>query len=228
MTATAERVEYRVKTPEAVISFPNLVNPRAGKKPTDKPKFGMTLLFYPDQIQKYLPGKADLTEMKQIAAAAGKEFHGAKFETLLKHGKLKSPFLTDSSQIEKWDWPEGTIFVRCSSLRKPGIVGPFKDPITGKAKILTDAEIEEHLYPGARVRASLRAYGWSAENNTNNGISFDVVNIQWLGDDTPLGNVVRVAADEEFDVARVADAADLDDAPAAAKPKAAASYADLL
>ena len=218
----------RVKciTPEGVLSFPALLEARKASEDA-KPKFGVTLLFYPDQVQQYLPGKADLKALKAAVAQVAQEEFGKKLPEMIKSGKFKSPFLSDEEQIEKYGWPEGTIYLRLSSLRKPGVVSGLRDA-NGKPTVLTDQEIEEKLYPGARVRCSVRPFAYDVSGNR--GVSFDLQNVQLLGDGERIDG--RSNAEDEFEATtEAADLADSDapaEAPAAAPAKAAASIEDML
>lgn len=222
---TKSAIDPRIITPEMVLSFPCLLEARSivGAEGTSNPKYSCTLLTYPSLEQKYLPGKVDLVPMRKLATEVVTEFFGAaKMAGLLKAGKIRSPFIDDAEQCERWGWPEGTIILRVSSVQKPGVVSCYKD-VTGKPKTMTDAEIAEKMYPGARVRASLRAFAYDKAGNK--GAGFALQNLQWLGDDVRIDN--RIAADQEFEPTAEADAADLD-APANKKSEALADLADLL
>ena len=214
----------RIITPELVCSFPNLLIARTieGAAADAKPKFGITLLAYPDKRQKYLPGTADLTPMRKIATAVAREFFGDKLAGLIKAGKFRSPFLEDQEQCEKWGWPEGTIIIRTSSIQKPGVVSCVKD-VDGKPKLMTPEEIEDRIYPGARVRCSLRAYAYDKAGNK--GVAFGLQNVQWLGEDERIDNRVNVKDAFEATV-EAEDVADLD-APGTASA-ADAEVGDLL
>jgi len=192
----------RIVTPEAVASFPSLITPRKVNEDS-KEKYGITLLFYPDKEQKYLPGEADLTDLRTAAMEVAKEKFGSKLPGLLKAGKFKTPFLDDEDTVEKYGWPAGTVFLRCSSMRKPGVVSRHPDA-DGRPAIMTDEEVEEKIFPGARVRASLRPYAYDTAGNR--GVSFDLQNVQWLGEDERIDG--RADARDEFEPTE--DAADLE------------------
>jgi hypothetical protein len=76
----------------------------------------------------------------------------------------------------------------------------------GKPAPITDPK---EIYPGAKVRASLRAYAYSV--NGNNGVAFSLGNLQKVGDGPRMDG--RLSAADEFTATErpSADISDLDD-----------------
>jgi hypothetical protein len=117
---------------------------------------------------------------------------------MIKAGQLRMPLRTE---WEDKGYPENSVFITCSSKQQPGIVHPYAGS-DGKPAPLTDPN---EIYPGAIVRASLRAFGYDKAGNK--GVSFALNNLQKLRDGDRLDG--RVSAANEFDV--VEGVADLDD-----------------
>ncbi len=192
---------------EFIISFPCLLEARAMKNPdgTDagKKKFSCTAVFPVGQPQKYIEGVVDITNLRKAAMEVAKAKFGDKLPALIKGGKFKNPFLSNEEDMEKYGWPEGSVCLRLTSISRPGVVSCYKGP-DGKPLKMTDAEIAEKLYPGARCRASIRPFAYDMK--LNKGVSFAFNNLQWLGDDERLDG--RSNAQDEFEP--TADASDLE------------------
>jgi len=191
---------------EFILSFPTFLEARAMKNPdgTDagKKKYSCTAVFPVGKDQKYLEGVVDITNLRKAATEVAQAKFGDKLKALIKSGKFKNPFLSDEESLEKYGWPEGSVYLRLTSISRPGIVSCYKGP-DGKPLKMTDAEIAEKMYPGARCRASIRPFAY--DMTLNKGVSFAVNNVQWLGDDERLDG--RSNAQDEFEP--TADAADL-------------------
>lgn len=181
----------KVITPEAILSYPNLLEPRADDN--DKLWYQCSLVFLPD---------ADLSALKAAVLEAAKAQFGDKAAEMFKTGKLKSPFRKDA---EEKGYPEGSTFFSCKSKSKPGIVGlaPGKDnkpaPYTGE------------IYAGLKVRASIRPYYYKQQGG---GIAMGLGNIQVIGP-SGLRFDNRLPAEDEFEAdanaAAAAGNADLTD-----------------
>jgi len=167
-----------------MLSYPHLYEATKVNEnnPGEKAKYSAAFVFAKG---------VDLSQLKAAAIEAGeRKFGAAKFKELLESSGLRMPFRKDA--VEK-GYAEGSVFINARSDSKPQLVMPYKDPDTGKPAPVTDPEI---MYPGARVRASLVAFGYDTMGNK--GVSFALGNVQWLGDGERLDS--RVAAADEFDV----------------------------
>lgn len=165
-------------TPEATLSYPHLFTPSA-PNPLAEPVYSCSLVFAPG---------TDLSILKQAAFMAARERWGDKAEALIKSGKVRLPFRTDA---EEKGYPAGSIFINVKSKMKPGIVSRYAGP-DGKPQKIED---EEQIYPGCKVRASLRAFTY--DTNGNRGVSFALNNIQKLADGERLDG--RKRAEDEFE-----------------------------
>lgn len=190
------------KTPEAILSFPNLSRPRvaeAGKKP----KFGACLVF---------EDGTDLREMKAAWHLVGEEQFGDKWALMVRSGKTRDPFRSSDLE-EKKEYPEGSIFVNTSAIQAPGLVSRYADPKTGKPRAIVGDDIEAEFYPGARVRALVNAYAYDVEGNR--GVTFGLNGLQKLGEGDRIDG--RTAVTDAFD-GEVQDTADMDEDPLAEAP----------
>ena len=177
-------------TPEAVLSYPYLFEPRASKtvdKATGQPmmKYSCSLVF--------LAG-SDLKPLKQAYIDAVHEKFGIeKGNEMIRLKKLHSPFRTD---WEEKGYPEGSTFLNVTAKQKPGIVSIYRDPNTGKPAKITDPAA---VYPGCRVRASVRIFWFEADGNR--GFSFGINNLQVTCNDPAKAPRLdgRLAAEDEFE-----------------------------
>lgn len=188
----------KAMTPQAILSYPHLAEPQPGKKGA-KPKYSASLVFV---------AGTDLSQLEAAALEAAREKWGAKAETMWKTGQITlrggkgATIRTDSAGK---GYPEGSVFINVRTEQQPGFVyrhagqdGKTPAPIPAD-KITTD------LYPGALVRATVRAFGYEVDGNR--GVSFALNNIQKLGDGPRLDG--RLAATEEFEADLTAAPADL-------------------
>ncbi len=180
-----------VVTPKAILSYPHLDVPQAPRAGTlGKAKYSATLVF---------PEGTDLSALQAAAMAAGDEKWPGKFAEMVRVGAARSPFRKDA---ENKGYAPGSFFLNVRTEQKPGIVylhaGADKKPAPVPAE-----KVKEDLYPGAFVRAQIRAFAY--DNSGNKGVSFALNNIQKLGDGERLDN--RQAATDAFE-------ADLSAAPA--------------
>lgn len=187
-----------VVTPKAMLSYPHLDVPQAGQKPGDKSKYSATFVF---------PAGTDLTALKAAVVAAAEEKYPGKGAEMLQKQILKSPFRTDA---EAKGYAAGSTFLNTRSERKPGLVylhaGSEKDaqgrPLPAR---IPEDKVKDDLYPGAFVRAQLRAFAY--DSNGNKGVSFALNNVQKLSDGDRIDG--RQDATEAFDADMSAAPADL-------------------
>ena len=172
---TTETAPTRLVTPEAIISFPRLFRPEPGPNGGD-PKYSAAFIF----VQG-----TDLTRLKQAIIAAGQAFFGDKFAELVRAGdNMRLPFRPRAGETLKAGYPEGSTFFSANSKHKPQVVDANLQEINDPEKV----------YAGAKVLASVNAYGY---DNVGRGVTFGLNNIQFLADGERLDN--RVAAADEFD-----------------------------
>lgn len=139
-------------TPEFVLLYPNVFEPRAYEGGT--PKYSVTAVF---------PKETDLTSLKNLARSVvppGKE------------KGTKNPFReATEEQIEKWgEVFRDAVFIRLSTTRAPVVVDSQKNTITDP----------EEMYSGAKCRAAIHAYFY--ERTGNKGVNFGLDAIQKLAD----------------------------------------------
>lgn len=186
--------ETKIITPEAMLSYPHIDKPQEPKDGKGNPKYSATLVFAPG---------TDLSALEAAAVAAAEDKYPGKGKAMLAKGQLRSPFRKDA---EAKGYAEGSVFVNVRTEQQPGCVylhaGADKRPAP-----IAQEDIREQLYPGAIIRASLRAFAY--DSNGNKGVSFALNNIQKLRDGERLDG--RVAAEDEFDADLSATPASLED-----------------
>jgi hypothetical protein len=159
----------KLMTPEAILSYPYLFEPRANDD--GKLKYSAALVF---------PAGTDLSAMKQAVLEAAEEKYGTK--------KIHVPFRED---WEAKNYPPGSVFINVTTEKKPGIVSIYKGP-DGKPAPITDPE---HIYPGCVVIASVVAKHFEAKGKK--GITFYLNNMQKRRDGERLDG--RMKAEDEFE-----------------------------
>lgn len=163
----------KVITPVARLSFPNLFHARSYNN--QDPKFSCTLVF-DEEAQKDPKFKA----IKAAAAAAVRDKWGDNPPK-----NMKSPFRKGEEKEGMDGFPDGSIFIGCSSKQKPGVVNRKKDPID-----------EDEIKAGDYVIASIRAFAY--DNSGNRGVSFGLDNVLKYKEGDPLGGG-RQRAEKDFE-----------------------------
>lgn len=176
-------------SPKGRVSFPEVWEPKAFK-PTDKPKFSVTLLFNVEEMDdpqrellRAMKAAADECAMERFKMPIGKdhEYRGQP---------LASPFHKSEEKPEYYSDFPGWIYVKFSSFRKPGVVGTTKtngewDPIEP-----TSGE----FYPGCWARVSYDAYSFT--HGKNHGVAFGLRNIQKVADDDSFSGSMSTPEDD--------------------------------
>ena len=184
----------RIITPEAILSYPQLFEPKAASKNAE-PKYSACLVF---------PEGSDLFELQAAYVEAAKAKWGDKAGKVIR--AMEHPtFRSDPDDVAAKGYPVGSTFLNPRTTRKPSIVSIYPDPATGKPMPVTD---EALVYPGVIVKASLEPYTYDREKV---GVTFGLGNIQIIRDGERLDG--RAAATDEFDsdMGAVADLSDLTD-----------------
>jgi len=195
-TKKKREIMAKLFTPVATLSYPALFSPKAVAG--SKPKYGAVLVFLPDangKLRDIKGGVTDLKEMMEAAKAVAIEKWGDKYA---QYYKVDNLFHTDEDK----GYPPGAIFINIGApgedkngnkLPGPGVVSKFKDPATGKARIITDPS---EMYPGCQVVATVNPYAWEYEK-IKRGVSFGLQNICKVGEGERLDG--RKSAADEFE-----------------------------
>jgi len=177
-----EKTNYddcRVVTPEFRAAYLSVIEPRAMKGTTNKPKYSVIML---------IPKKSDLKPYQRLIQAAKVAKFGAD--------KAKWPMNIESpvrdGDDEKYEDTEGFAGHWAIKASKdpqygaPGLFGPGDDG-TGKAEALDrlDPEINTILYPGCYAKAYVYAFAW--EFNGKYGVSFSLELFQKTRDGKSFG-----------------------------------------
>lgn len=179
-----------IVTPKCRMSFPSLDEPTQGvDKNNPTKKYRLSVL---------IPKDADITLLKQAAAAAAKERWGDKIPV-----KLISPFIKAEECISNKTgqpyagYEPGMIVIRATSSEKQ----PRPDIVAPDGKTTIDPKDTSEVYAGRHCRVSLRAFAYpaaGADQSIKPGIGFGLQNIQLLDHDEPLGGS-RAKAEAEFE-----------------------------
>lgn len=163
-------------TPEGRWSFVYLFNATKPKNspPERKAKFQCSILFKKDE---------DLKILQESVAAVMVEKHGEKDKW---PKKWKTPFLKQGD-YEYDGYEDGSYFIRCLSLKKPGLVNARNEYI----------ESEDDVYSGCYGRLTVRPYWYDTDGSK--GVSFGLQNAQKTRDGESIGGGGRSKAEDEFD-----------------------------
>ena len=164
-----------VITPIATLSYPHLWEPQCPPGAVDA-VYSCTLIFEEG---------ADLSALNAEVA----EVATAKFGPKWTEQSLRLPFRSDG---ESKGYPPGSTFMNVKSKQPPEVVDRYGGE-DGKPQRIDDPG---EMYPGAQVRASLKAYAYDVSGNK--GVSFALNNVQKLGDGERIDG--RRSAANEFDV----------------------------
>jgi hypothetical protein len=164
----------RVLTPEFRVSYPHVFKAQA-IKPTDKPKFSVTMLF---------PKTADLSSLKEAMRQAKIAQFGSKENW---PDDLESPVVDgDNPKHADKEGYKGHWVIKASTNedQRPGVVDENVEPIVDQSK----------FYPGCYARAYIYAYVW--EYMGKQGVGFILDHVQKLRDGKSFGG--KKPADQVF------------------------------
>lgn len=170
-------------SPQGRVSFPEVFVPKAMEE-GQKEKFSLTLLFDPAKMDD--AQKAKLRAMYDAADKAAKEKFQVGLKELYKGKALTSPFRKSEEKPDLYD--PGLIFVKFSSLVKPGLVDASRQPI---------GETTGDFYAGCWAHVTYTVYAY--DQSGNRGVAFGLKNIQKTKDDDSFGGV-RTTPEQDFDV----------------------------
>lgn len=174
----AKQERIKLKTPPFRLSFPNLLAPNSYEG--GPAKYGCSMLFYPDKMNK--KQKALFDAMVQAADAALRE----KFK-IPKGKKIPANFklpMRDGDEKPDLDgYGDGCKFASATSKMKPGIID-----VNG-----VEIDDAEEIYAGCWCRATITVFGY---DNIGKGAAFGLYNIQKIADDASFSN--RASAEDDF------------------------------
>lgn len=194
-------------TPVGICSFPNLAKPRQqnAKDKAKKPRYSTIIAWTPELLKRKYPtkdgdtitGKDMLKALMKSALECLEAKYPGKAKSMIESGKLNWPFRSmddEDPDDTPHAFPEGTIWIQPATTGKPGIVDRFADS-NGDPVEIDDDEIEDKVYAGCLVRATVRAYFYDTDGNK--GVSFSLNNVQKAGEGERLDG--RKKATKEFD-----------------------------
>lgn len=179
-TSKADKDLCRIITPEFRVSYPHVFKPQA-PKPSDTPKFAITMLFPKDRELVGQSPDGNPRTIKEVMRNAKLAKFGPK-ENWPKG--LLSPVNDGDSEeyAEKLGYPGSWVIKATSSEdQRPTIVGPSADEYGKLIELTQPAE----LYPGCYARAYIFARVW--EYMGKQGVQFILDHVQKLRDGKPFG-----------------------------------------
>ena len=194
-----------VVTPAAILSYPWIAEPQPPLDEKGKSMFSAALIFSDEIMRKFNQFGTSLDPLRAAAKAAATEKFGDKLPTLLRNPNFKSGFRDDG---EDKGYPKGAVYINARNERRPGAVYLYPAPDGRPALVLPD-DIKDAFYPGAIVRAQVRAFGFDKAGNK--GVSFALNNIQLIDGSAPRLDG-RAAAEDAFEADATAAPPELDDA----------------
>ena len=181
-----------LKTPVGTASYPALFTPRPPRNPKDAAKYQLTVMLTEDASKT-----EEFKNLQKAALQAAFDEWGdsQKTKDSIKSGGIKMPFIKGEKVPEGW-----AVVLRLNSKEPVGVVDRYRDPKTGKARVITDPG---EVYPGSLVRASVGAYAYDVDGNK--GVAFGLRNVQKVGDGPRIDG--RSKAEDEFEGEDMEDAA---------------------
>lgn len=173
MSDKNKKSSNKVKTPVFVCSFPNLAKPRAGQD-GGKEKYSVAAIFDKNQ---------DLTALKKLAMAAGKEKFGDKWKSKTGTGwpeKFRNPFRDGSDKEDMPGYGDDKIFITFSANTDRPM-----SMFNKKVERVSFDEARGLFYPGCKAVATVQAYAYDMPQNK--GVAFGLLGIQFVGDGERLG-----------------------------------------
>lgn len=167
----------RIVTIPGLGSYAFIFKPRQPKKPTDKAKYGITLLWPKSEKAKLVP------LMEAIAEVAKTQF-GENAVELMKRGKLKNPLRDGDEERPEDKQFRGMYFMNATGERAPGIVDRHNQ------RVFEDSE----AYSGCTFRASVALFGFDRDGNK--GVAAGLNNLQVVTKGPRLDG--RKEAEEDF------------------------------
>lgn len=171
--ADANKQATKVITDEVRLSFVHALEPDSFDG--GEPKYSVTVLIPKDN-------KALLGKIKTAIDAAKEYGKTAKW-----NGKIPKDLDTPIHDGDDTDYEgyEGMIYIRANSIKKPGIIDRYKQPVTDS----------NGIYSGCYGRVSINFYPYNAKGHK--GVAAGLNNIQVLRDGEPFGG--RSSAEHDFD-----------------------------
>lgn len=164
----------RMISPLGRFSYPHVFERAKNlSDPSKDGKFEVTLL---------IPKRTDISALKAAVEKVGQEAFGAKWKG---QDRLTHPVIKDGDEK---DDPicAGHWVIRAKSNKKPGVVGPDRNPIEDK----------DEVYGGCWGRISVTPGSYTQLGNW--GVTLYLNNVQKVRDDEPFGGSGGVKAEDEF------------------------------
>ncbi len=196
--AKKEKEYTNITTPIGLCSFPYLAKPDTGRKESSN-KYSCEIY-----VPKTVWAKEGKPVVDAILKVAREFFDDPKIKSL---AKFKNPITDMDTQKDVKDYQKGTIRIRAKASssfspggkdQKPVVVGPRKDPETGKFPKLSDEEVAA-IKGGDFVRLIGGVYGYSQQGG---GIAIGLNFVQFAREGKAIGQgkMKQVEELEEIEV----------------------------
>lgn len=154
-----------ITTPEAFLSYPTLVEPKADDN--GKLKYGVALIFTAEK---------DLSALWKAVYEIAESKYPGKGKKMIENDVIDVSLRKNAKKDEYEGHAPGGFFFNARTTVRPGLVYPYAGG-DGKPAKVAEADIREVFYPGATVRAQVSVYHYKGKKE---GITFGLENIQLL------------------------------------------------
>lgn len=181
------------------LSFERLFKARAFE-PGQTPRYEATVLVDPSTKE----GAANILEIKKAALACLINKYGSK--EAIPQG-LKRCYADAGKHDKAYDGYEGMFYISSSNTKdKPQVLGPRKDPSTGKLEVITETS-PKVPYSGCDVK--MLGSFWVSDNPSKpqwgKKLCANLHIVQFVRDNTPFGAKPADAEEEGFDALEEAE-----------------------
>lgn len=195
-TSKSDKDLCRIITPEFRVSYPHVFKPNQ-VKPTDKPKFSITMLYSKDTDLMGSSPDGKPRSLKEVIRNAKLAEFGPKENW---PENLESPVIDgDDPKFKEKDGYKGHWVIKATTSedQRPSVVDADMVPITEASE----------LYPGCYARAYVYAYVW--EYMGKQGVGFILDHVQKLRDGKSFGG--KKPVEQVFSPVAAADADESED-----------------
>lgn len=193
MATANQRIGEVLTLKNVRLAFPNVFSPRAmkdDKTGETRKRYDATFIFSPEHEAFQASQQAIIKVAKQKwGDDKGLAYAKAllqRDQTCLHDGALKAL---------KYEGFAGNWYISASNRTRPVVVHCVKDPATGKAKVLTEAD--GVIYAGCYVNAIIEVYPFEGREGKKDGIYATLLGIQFAADGEAFGG--RTASPDDFE-----------------------------
>lgn len=182
----------KIKLTNVRLAFPALFEAKSmpGAKPSDKPKFGATLLLTADDPQ--------LKTINTAIETVAKDKWGAKAGDILKGLRMVDKVCLHNGDTKaQYDGFPGNMFISAGNPVRPTVVGQDRAPLTAQ---------DGKVYAGCYVVGVIEV--WAQDNNFGKRVNATLLGVQFYKDGDSFAGGGSASADDFDDISAGAEAAD--------------------